>query len=155
MAAVIAREVDEDLDGVMDRFYLDAKLPLHHGEQIYGIQALLFFDYQLQNHVKINMESLMYVYHSSGLPGTSFTSRGDLSFRQNNPIGVRDDFSTLYADEPLLDSQDTAMIASDANVHTISQKYEARAFGTDYIERFPIWKRDLAYVDATNSTTLT
>lgn len=151
MASVKAREVDQDLDGVMDRFYLDAQLPLQEGEQIYGIQALLFFDYRLQNHVKIDMESLVYVYHSSGLPGTSFTSRGDLTLRQNSPIGVRDDFSTLYADNPLLDMQDAAMIASETNVKNIIEKYELRSFGTDYIQRFPIWTRDLAYID-TNST---
>ena len=76
------------------------------------------------------MDSLVYLQHSSGLSGTSFTSRGGLTLRQRNSIGYRDNFSTLYVDDLLLEIQEATMSASEANVKKILERYESRAFTT-------------------------
>merc|ERR1740124_870671 len=44
------------------------------------------------------------------------------------------------------------MVASEANVRGILERYESRAFTADYVERFPIWTRDLTSVDGSDTT---
>ena len=101
----------------------------------------MFFDYQLQKRVKLDMESIAFVHHSSGLPGTSFTTRGDMTLRQHSPLGIRDSFSHLYSDDRIVDKISRSLQTGDSNVEKILEIYAGRAFATDYVERFPIWTR--------------
>ena len=110
----------------------------------------MFFDYQLQKRVKLDMESIAFVHHSSGLPGTSFTTRGDMTLRQHSPLGIRDSFSHLYSDDRIVDKISRSLQTGDSNVEKILEIYAGRAFATDYVERFPIWTRAVKmepYVD--------
>ena len=45
-------ENDNDLVGRFDSFTLEAEVPLSEDEQVVGMQAVLFFDYKLQDRVK-------------------------------------------------------------------------------------------------------
>lgn len=144
MASVNFHEEDADLDGVFDSFTLDAAVPLVGDEQIMSIQALVFFDFRLQKRVKFDMESIAYTSSDSGLPMSGFDTNGYLALRQTNPLGVRNYFSTLYADKtPLVDviEPPSNTRITDANVGNILKKYRERDIAADYIERYPIKHR--------------
>lgn len=154
MATVTSREADDDFDGIVDRLHIEASLPLQSHEQVYAVKALIFLDYSLTKHVKIDMESVAYIHHDSGLQGDSFTSRGDIMLRQNVPIGVRDSSSTLFSNEPLVDLEKVSSYSKEANILSILEKYESRVVSTDYVQRFPLWQRDLSPLQKKRTFTL-
>ena len=144
VAAVTSREADDDSDGLVDRLILKFALPIKD-ERVYGVQALIFLNYRLQNHVKVDMESLAYVHHDAGLPASSYSSRGDLMLRQNMPMNVEQEFTALYSNDDLLgmDMNEAAIgiSARNSNIMNILERYKSRDIATDYLERFPVWTR--------------
>ena len=147
-ASATSREADNDSDGVTDHLRLTIKMPLKENEYVYGMQAIVFVQYRLEAHVKMEMESLAYVHHESGLAGSKFSSTGDLCLRQMVPIPIMDDSSndgelwTLFEDDKLLDIHSVERgVAMESNVRNIIQKYQSRNIATDYIQRFPVWTR--------------
>ena len=154
MASVTSREADDDFDGIVDRLYIQASLPLESHERVFGVKALIFLDYSLTKHVKIGMESVAYIHHDSGIQGDSFTTRGDIVLRQNVPIGVRDNPSIIFSGEPLVDFERVSSHSNAANILSILEKYESRVVSADYVQRFPSWKRDLSYLQENRTFTL-
>ncbi len=136
-------EVDDDKDGLTDHLILHFQLPLESNERVYGVQALIFLSYTLQNHVKMNMDSLAYIRHDAGLPASSFKTRGDLVLRQNLPMQVKKINTDLYRDDPLLDLHNASRHSSKTTVMGILEQYDTRDLTTDFLERFPIWTRDI------------
>jgi transmembrane protein 231 len=158
MGIIKCREHDENLDGIIDTIHVSVTLPLTKSEEVYGIQALLLFHYRLQNHVKLDLESLVYVNHDAGMPGSSFRSRGNLQLKQDFPIGVRDEFSVVHSNDPLMDIDNDRlfMMVEKSNLEHILNKYESRTISTDYMERFRSWKTDVSsigqeHIDGRNS----
>lgn len=156
-ASTTSREADDDFDGVMDRLLVNIKMPLKANEYVYSIQALAFVKYRLDTHVKMEMESLIYVQHESALPGSKFTTIGDLCLRQLTPIPIigmspdganSENIWTLFSDNRLIDFQSVGKVASQSNIGNIIHKYQSRSIATDYNERFPMWTRQVedAYV---------
>ena len=137
-ASVSSQEVDDDLDGLVDRMMLNIKIPTYN-ERVYGVQALIFLNYRLQNHVKFDMDSLAYVQHSGGLPASSYSSRGDLILRQNLPMRVEEKFTNLYSNDDLVNILETGVSARESNIMRILERYESRDISTHYLERFPFW----------------
>ncbi len=136
-------EVDDDKDGLTDQLVLQFQMPLESNERVYGVQALVFVSYALQNHVKMSMDSLAYVRHDAGLPASSFRTRGDLVLRQNLPMRVKHTNTDLYRDDPLLDLRTASVDSSMTTVMGILEQYNTRELTTEFIERFPIWTRDI------------
>ncbi len=137
-ASLSSREVDENLDGLVDSITLKLKLPTYE-EHVYGIQALVFVRYRLQNHVKFDMESLAFIQHSGGLPALSYSSRGDLVLRQNMPMRIDKDFTNLYSNKSLINTRHSAVSAQESNIKSIVERYESRDIATHYMERFSLW----------------
>jgi len=128
-------EDDNDLDGRFDSFRLEANVPLSGDEQVVGMQAVLFFNYKLQDRVKFDTESVAHVSFDSGLPLAEYDSKGTLELRQAKPLGIRDYSSTLYA-------EDTPLVKdSAANINQILKKYRERNVAVDYKEQYPIKTR--------------
>jgi len=129
-------ENDFDLDGRFDSFTLETEIPLGEDEQVVGMQAVLFFNYKLEDRVKFDTESVAYTTFDSGLPLASYDSKGTLELRQIKPLGIRDYSSTLYAEEtPLINE------SSSTNIGQILEKYRERNVAVDYMEQYPIKTR--------------
>ena len=134
-AVISVNEEDQDLDEKFVSFTLEAEVPIGEDEQIQSMQAMLFFNYKLDDRVKFDMESIAYTsVDSSSL--SSFDTSGTLVLRQANPLGIRDSSSTLYGDEtPLLDN--TGLTSID----DILKTYRDRKVAVDYEEHYPIKTR--------------
>jgi hypothetical protein len=106
-APISSREIDHDLDGKADQFELTLTLPLKSGEKVHRFSALVFFNYQLQTHVRLDMESSILLQAESALPGSAVNFYGDLRFHQDNAIpskGVRDAYAGVTIDPTELDT---------------------------------------------------
>jgi len=143
MSKIQSKEVDSNLDGIVDWFELEVDIPLMEDEEVKSMQALAFFDYQLKHRVKIGMESMAYVSIDSSLPLSGYDTEGDLIFRQRNPLGSRGYLSkTLYANETPLVRTDMYR-ASNSNVGDILSRYRSRDIAADYVERYPTKRLDM------------
>lgn len=150
-ASTTSREIDNDFDGVMDRLLMEIKMPLKANEYVHGIQFIALLNYRLDTHVRMEMESLFYLHHESGLAGSKFSSTGDLNLRQMRPIPIintsndetdKSNIWKLYSDEALLEYDNIGVNSSQSNVMQIQkiiEKYQSRSIATDYVERFPVW----------------
>ncbi len=152
-ASTTSREIDTDFDGVMDRLVMEIKMPLKANEYVHGVQSIALVNYRLDTHVRMEMESLLYSHHESGLAGSKFSSTGDLNLRQMRPIPIihtsndendKSNIWELYSDEALLEfnivnsSQSSVM-----QIQKIIEKYQSRSIATDYVERFPVWVTEI------------
>ena len=141
-ASVSSQEVDRNLDGLVDSLKLEIDVPLLMQEQVYGVQALVFLNYRLQKHVKVDMECLAFIDSRGrgGLPGSSYSSRGDLVLRQNLPMRVEKKFTNLYKyDNDLLRDIHTVRSVRDSNILSIMESYGARDVFAHYVERLSHW----------------
>ncbi len=85
---VKTKEVDNNIDGKSDALSFSYSMPLKQGEKVNSVNTILFFDYQLADRVRINMESLAYISHSDSLQGSSYYTKGNLDFVQVAPMPV-------------------------------------------------------------------
>lgn len=139
MANIKFNKDDRNFDGIVDSFKLDATVPLANNEHVVSVHALLFFDFRLQERVKLDMESVAYSSFESGLPISGFDTKGSLMLRQTKPLGIRNYFSTLYAEEtPLLD---TVNSPANSSIGNILERYRERDITADYVERYHIKSR--------------
>ena len=140
-ARIQSHDNDTDLDGIFDSFILEADVPLAADEEIHSVQALLFFNLQLHNRVKLDMETVAYTSVESVVPLGGFDSHGSLMLRQTSPLGIRSYSSSLYEkDTPLVGLSDLAHVrrVTDSNIGSMLKKYRERNVAADYIERYPI-----------------
>lgn len=150
MSSIRSQELDYDLDNdnTCDQLRLNIMVPLLQDESVYNVQALVFFDYQLQKRAKIKMESLAYIHASFALPTLAFSTIGNLNFKQSSSLHVRKQISNLYENEPLLDATSpenydyasTIVPSQDMTFSKILEAYSTRAYKTDYEELYPYWK---------------
>ena len=144
MAAVQSYEEDTDLDGIIDWFQLKVDVPLNDDEKVMSMQTVAFFEYQLDQRVKLQMESAAYTSVDSNLPLSGYDTEGDLIFRQVHPLGVRGYKSTLYEEEtPLVKLNSEVYHVSNSNIGDILAKYRTRDVAADYVERYPVSTMDL------------
>ncbi|TKS74075.1 Transmembrane protein 231 [Collichthys lucidus] len=88
--AVSVREEDQNQDGKLDLLIFELQLPLKPDEQVYSVQLLLTFSYQLFRMSTVAMQSLAYVQHSSSVPGAKLFISGDLRLQQRTPLPTED-----------------------------------------------------------------
>lgn len=137
-ATVIVDEDDYDMDGLTDSFQLNAKIPMSKDEEIYGIQSLLFFEFQLQNHVNLKIDSLIYAEKHSGLPGQRYETHGDISFHQGIPVRINEKASNLQP-QKLIETGNVSGRIDETTIKNIMKKYLGRKFSTNYVERYSAW----------------
>ena len=141
-ATIRSREIDNNLDGVMDQLYFSAVFPLSASERVYSAHALLVFNYTLQDRIKIDTDAMVYVAHDSGLAGSGLFVNGDLNLIQRYPIEIRDQSSTLYAYEPLLDEQSGSTQIDVSVIKNIVEKYSRRLYANVRMDNIlSLWSR--------------
>jgi len=90
------------------------------------------------------MESLAYTSYDSALPLSSFTTQGDLIFRQRTPLEIREKTSFLYDKEELTDEAAASFRLDESDLSiVVLERYAQRDFATDYHPRFVSSKKAL------------
>lgn len=133
--AVSVREEDDNLDGKSDRLLLQMSLPLKPEEQLYSLQLLLTFSYQLFRMSTVVMQSLVYVQFSSAVPGARLFISGDLRLQQRAPLPHRGLYNVYNIS--VIDS--SSPFASAYEVERIIQKYQQRNLTTVLSNSIPVW----------------
>ncbi|XP_023675571.1 transmembrane protein 231 [Paramormyrops kingsleyae] len=133
--SVSAREEDQNQDGKLDRLILQLDLPLKPVEQIYSIQMLLTFSYQLFRMSTLVMQSLLMVQHSSPVPGSQLLLSGDLRLHQrvllpHRGLDTRYNVSIISEKSPF---------ASTYNLADIMEAYQERNVTTFLSSPAPVW----------------
>ena len=142
MASLKSRETDRNLDDIVDAVDIQVMIPLLPEENVYSIQMVSFFDFVLNNHVKIHMrDALAYMHYTSGIPFTAVVSKGDLKLKQRALFSVHKSPSTLYVDDPLFDGAVSLGRSYESTIQHVLDKADSRLFSTEYLERYPTPKR--------------
>jgi len=112
---VRSREIDKNVDGNIDGLNFEFEMPLKSGEKIKSVSTMIFFEYMLNERVKLMMrESMAYITGSNSLEGTSYYTKGNVKFQQTKPLAVGgsydcDDCGELFAAHPQTSASDTSM----------------------------------------------
>ncbi|XP_022071801.2 transmembrane protein 231 [Acanthochromis polyacanthus] len=133
--AVSVREVDQNQDGKLDLLIFQLQLPLKPDEQIYSIQLLLTFSYQLFRMSTVVMQSLAYVQHSSSVPGAKLFISGDLKLQQRTPLPHRG----LYNVYNVSVINGSSPFASSYDLDNIIRSYQDRNLSTVLSCPMPVW----------------
>jgi hypothetical protein len=138
-ASISYNEHDYNLDGVVDRIHISGRLPLKN-ESLKSLQIIVFVDYSLTKHVKIDMESMIYFDYHGSYPGTRLDLTGDLILRQNAPIRIGNTSVDIYKDESLLEySLSSSSLPDSEKVQRILNSFQDRDVATDFHKRFSVW----------------
>ncbi|XP_027016660.1 transmembrane protein 231 [Tachysurus fulvidraco] len=131
---VSVRESDINGDGKADRLSLQMSVPLISTEQIYSLQLLLTFSYQLRRMSVVVMQSMALIQSSSSVPMSQLFISGDLKLEQKEPLshrGVHTQYNVSVIDSsPFADSFDLT---------TIIRKYQERNLTTYLWCPVPVW----------------
>lgn len=133
---VSVREEDQNQDGKLDQLNLQLELPLRPEEQVYSIQLLLMFSYQLFRMSTVVMQTLAFVQHSSPVPGSQLFVSGDLRLEQRAPLPHRGlhtmyNVSVVDGNSPFASSYDLVKIIGD---------YQKRNLTTVLYCPSPVWR---------------
>ncbi|XP_061533213.1 transmembrane protein 231 isoform X2 [Phycodurus eques] len=120
--AVSVREEDRNQDGKLDRLIFQLQLPLEDEENVYSVQLLLTFSYQLFTKSTVVMQSLAYVQHSSSVPGAKLFISGDLRLQQRTPLFHRGLFNIYNVS--VIDG--SSPFASAYDLDDIVRRYQER-----------------------------
>ncbi|XP_029951253.1 transmembrane protein 231-like [Salarias fasciatus] len=132
---VSVREEDQNQDGKLDRLTFQLQLPLKPEEQLYSIQLLLTFSYQLFRMSTVVMQSLGYLQHSSPVPGARLWVSGDLRLQQRTPLphrGLYDVYNVSVIDA-------SSPFASSYDLEKILRSYQERNLTTVLSCPMPVW----------------
>ncbi|KAG7473214.1 hypothetical protein MATL_G00093330 [Megalops atlanticus] len=133
--SVSAREEDLNRDGKLDRLNLQIDLPLTPDEQIYSVQLLLTFSYQLYRMSALTMQTLVYVQHASPVAGSRLFVDGDLRLQQRVPLAHRG-VDTAY-NVSVIDGSSPFAAAYD--LANIIAAYQERNLSTFLSSPGPVW----------------
>ncbi|KAG8562837.1 hypothetical protein GDO81_015832 [Engystomops pustulosus] len=84
---ISAQEDDKNQDGKMDQLNFTLELPLLSAENVFGVQLFLTFSYKLYRMSTFVMQSMVFIQHSSPVPGAKLFINGDLRLQQRQPLG--------------------------------------------------------------------
>lgn len=143
MASIKSRDIDTNVDDIVDTTHIQVLMPLLPGETVYSIQMVSFFDFVLSHHVKIQMDTLAYIHYASGIPITTFESKGDLMLKQRALFTVQKYSSILYANDKLFHKATSSLDGTGhlSTIQNVLDKADARLFSTHYLERYSSSKR--------------
>ncbi|XP_023253160.1 transmembrane protein 231 [Seriola lalandi dorsalis] len=133
--AISVREEDQNQDGKLDLLIFQLQLPLKPEEQVYNVQLLLTFSYQLFRMSTVVMQSLAYVQHSSSVPGAKLFISGDLRLQQRTPLphrGLYDIYNVSVIDG-------SSPFASAYDLDNIIRSYQNRNLTTILSCPMPVW----------------
>uniref|UniRef100_A0A8D0GG25 Transmembrane protein 231 n=1 Tax=Sphenodon punctatus TaxID=8508 RepID=A0A8D0GG25_SPHPU len=124
---ISTREEDKNQDGKMDQLLFKLELPLESTEQVFGVQLILTFSYQLHRMSTFVMQSMAFLQSSSPVPGSQLYVNGDLKLHQRQPLGhcgkdTRYNVSVINSTSPFAHDYDLPKIFAayrDRNVTTV------------------------------------
>nr|XP_058954608.1 transmembrane protein 231-like [Pocillopora verrucosa] len=128
-------ETDGNLDGKYDSLHFNIEIPLSDSEAIHSVQLLLIFDYKLYKYVRLQMESMAYIHHSSPLAGAEFSTVGKLILQQSGPLPYKGQH-VLY-NVPVIDGSSSNVDAY--KLYDIFTAYTQRNVTTEYVSFHPVW----------------
>ncbi|XP_060933325.1 transmembrane protein 231 [Limanda limanda] len=132
---VSVREEDTNQDGKFDLLTFKLQLPLTAEEQVTSVQLLLSFSYQLFRMSTVVMQSLVYVQHSSSVPGAKLFLSGDLRLQQRTPLPHRG----LYNIYNVSVIDGSSPFASAYDLEDIIRRYRERNLTTVLSCPMPVW----------------
>ncbi|KAM9470202.1 transmembrane protein 231 [Clarias gariepinus] len=132
---VSVQEIDRNGDGKADRLSLQLSVPLNSAEQIYSIQLLLTFSYQLRRMAAVVMQSMVLLQSSSSVPMSQLFISGDLRLQQKEPLSHRG-LHTVY-NVSVIDS--ASPFASSYDLTSIIRNYQERNLTTYLSCPVPVW----------------
>lgn len=132
---VSVQEEDRNQDGKSDLLNLQINIPLKAEEQMFSVQLLLTFSYQLFRMSTVAMQTLAFLQHSSSVPGTQLFISADLKLHQRTPLPHRGlhaayNVSVIDASSPLASTYDLANIIGI---------YQQRNLTTHLSSAIPVW----------------
>ncbi|XP_029379254.1 transmembrane protein 231 [Echeneis naucrates] len=133
--SVSVREEDPNQDGKMDRLVFQLQLPLKAEEEVYNIQLLLTFSYQLFRMSTVVMQSMAFVQQSSSVPGAKLFISGDLRLHQKTPLphqGLYNIYNVSVIDG-------SSPFASAYDLDNIIRSYQNRNLTTVFSCPMPVW----------------
>jgi transmembrane protein 231 len=144
---------DSNLDRAPEAVHLNFELPLKPGEKIYGLSALLMFQMDLNNRVKVKLESAAYIDYSSAVPGASFFVDGDLILQQNNALPVTGGYSEPYKTSPLLGNATyTPQSMDELLLPVLINRYRSRNLTALYKHQMTRWSPSTGAVESGTTT---
>ncbi|XP_058849661.1 transmembrane protein 231-like isoform X1 [Acipenser ruthenus] len=138
--SISAREEDQNQDGKFDQLSLTLGLPLQSTEQVYSVQLILTFSYQLFRMSTFVMQCMAFIQHSSPVPGSQLYINGDLRLQQRQPLSHRG-IDTRYNVSVINGS---SPFASAYDLTNIIGTYQERNFSTLLSNPNPVWTMDRA-----------
>ncbi|KAK1163476.1 transmembrane protein 231-like isoform X1 [Acipenser oxyrinchus oxyrinchus] len=133
--SISAREEDQNQDGKFDQLSLTLGLPLQSTEQVYSVQLILTFSYQLFRMSTFVMQCMAFIQHSSPVPGSQLYINGDLRLQQRQPLSHRG-IDTRYNVSVINGS---SPFASAYDLTNIIGTYQERNFSTLLSNPNPVW----------------
>ncbi|XP_073669337.1 transmembrane protein 231 [Paramisgurnus dabryanus] len=132
---VSVQEEDRNQDGKSDLLNLQINIPLKAEEQMFSVQLLLTFSYQLFRMSTVAMQTLAFLQHSSSVPGSQLFISADLKLHQRTPLPHRGlhaayNVSVIDASSPLASTYDLANIIG---------LYQQRNLTTHLSSAIPVW----------------
>eukprot|EP00632_Arachnochrysis_sp_CCMP2950_P014664 CAMPEP_0185695460 /NCGR_PEP_ID=MMETSP1164-20130828/4537_1 /TAXON_ID=1104430 /ORGANISM="Chrysoreinhardia sp, Strain CCMP2950" /LENGTH=334 /DNA_ID=CAMNT_0028362319 /DNA_START=1 /DNA_END=1005 /DNA_ORIENTATION=+ len=133
-------EVDQNRDGLADRFQLEALVPVAADEHVYASRLVVFFDVKLRKRARLEMETVAYVAHDAGLPGRAVFVDGDYVLRQTWPLRAKGGFALPYENTPLLDGDHpTDVTYVQTLLPRLLASYRARNTTMDFRSFYEVW----------------
>ncbi|XP_062245165.1 transmembrane protein 231 [Platichthys flesus] len=132
---VSVREEDTNQDGKFDLLTFKLQLPLNAEEHVTSVQLLLSFSYQLFRMSTVVMQSLVYVQHSSSVPGAKLFISGDLRLQQRTPLPHRGLYNVYNVS--VIDG--SSPFASAYDLEDIIRRYQERNLTTVLSCPMPVW----------------
>lgn len=132
---VSVREEDGNQDGKMDQLSFNLELPLLPVEDVYGVQLILTFSYQLYRMSTFVMQSMAFIQYASPVPGAKLYINGDLRLQQRQPLRYQG-LDTTYNVSVI---NGTSPFASSYDLTNIISAYQDRNVTTFLSNTNPIW----------------
>jgi len=139
VAEVQARQEDWNRDGKADSIFVSARVPLKSHEVVHHVRFIMFFQYMLQDRVKLEMESAAYFDSVSVVPGAECTVYGTLQLRQNEVLDASVETRTQYNQSIIIPNVGGIDSMEQVLFTTMLENYHRRNETTEYAQQYPIW----------------
>ncbi|XP_075138120.1 transmembrane protein 231 [Leptodactylus fuscus] len=132
---VSVREEDKNQDGKMDQLNFNLELPVLPVENVYGVQLILTFSYQLYRMSTFVMQSMAFIHYTAPVPGAKLYINGELRLQQRQPLGHQG-LDTTYNVSVI---NGTSQFANSYDLTRIISAYQERNVTTVLSSPNPVW----------------
>ncbi|KAI8907890.1 transmembrane protein [Gorgonomyces haynaldii] len=137
VGAVKMTQIDNNADGKPEYLEFNCTMPVFTDEQVLHVRVLFGIQIQLADRVRLMSQGLIWLDHSSPLPGGSLYADGDVVINQRNIMTDKADYIVI---EPVLDFSAVKGMHPEALQWTnIMSTYMARNVITEFNSPPPIW----------------